>query len=243
MTQQFKDYLWGRAFTVKTDNNPLTYIMSSAHLDATRHRWVGNLASYTFNLEYQKGKHNVVADTLSRYVSMEDPDVKQFLTDALSYRGAAKRADAMVPEMQSAHEEQGELAVKFAAFVGKIKTRMHVTDWAQEQREDTTLLPIIEWLEDHKQGKSLRERLEKTTDKDTITQILRVCNNLTMKNGKFYRQHTLKDDCEDIHQFVVPLPKPKRWSTDAADAMNSLAAYKRPNSTPYKRHNHGSLFI
>ena len=70
VTQQFKDYLWGRAFTVKTDNNPLTYIMSSAHLDATRHRWVGNLASYTFNLEYQKGKHNVVADTLSRYVSV-----------------------------------------------------------------------------------------------------------------------------------------------------------------------------
>ena len=204
VTQQFKDYLWGRAFTVKTDNNPLTYIMSSAHLDATRHRWVGNLASYTFNLEYQKGKHNVVADTLSRYVSMEDPDVKQFLTDALSYRGAAKRADAMAPEMQSAHEEQGELAVKFATFVGKMKTRMHVTDWAQEQREDTTLLPIIEWLEDHKRGKSLRERLEKTTDKDTITQILRVCHNLTMKNGKLYRQHTLKDDCEDIHQFVVP---------------------------------------
>ena len=81
---------------------------------------------------------------------MEDPDVKQFLTDALSYPEAAKRADAMAPEMQSAHEEQGELAVKFAAFVRKMKNQMHITDWAQEQREDTTLLPIIEWLEDHK---------------------------------------------------------------------------------------------
>ena len=61
-----------REFTVRTDNNHLTYIMSSGHLDATRHRWVGNLASYTFNIEYKKGKHNVVADTLSRYISMED---------------------------------------------------------------------------------------------------------------------------------------------------------------------------
>ena len=90
ITQHFKDYLWGRAFTVRTDNNPLTYIMSSGHLDATRHRWVGNLASYTFDIEYQKGKNNVVADALSRYVSVEDADVKLFLTEALSSRGSAE---------------------------------------------------------------------------------------------------------------------------------------------------------
>ena len=37
VTQQFKDYLWGRKFLVRTDNNPLTYIMKSANLDAMRH--------------------------------------------------------------------------------------------------------------------------------------------------------------------------------------------------------------
>ena len=127
ITQHFKDYLWGREFTVRTDNNPLTYIMSSGHLDATRHRWVGNLASYTFDIEYQKGKNNVVADTLSRYVSMEDADVKLFLTEALSSRGSATRAEALAPQMQEAHQAQEELAANFAAFVGKLTTRMHVT--------------------------------------------------------------------------------------------------------------------
>ena len=204
ITQHFKDYLWGRAFTVRTDNNPLTYIMSSGHLDATRHRWVGNLASYTFDIEYQKGKNNVVADALSRYVSMEDADVKLFLTEALSSRGSATRAEALAPQMQEAHQAQEELAANFAAFVGKLTTRMHVTDWAQEQREDPTLLAIIEWIQDRKRGKTLRERLEKTTDKDTIAQIMRIHHNLVMKNGKLYRQHSFKDDCEEVHQFVVP---------------------------------------
>ena len=51
------------------DNNPLTYIFSSAHLNAAGHRWVANLADYNFSLEYQRGKDNTVADFLSQ---MED---------------------------------------------------------------------------------------------------------------------------------------------------------------------------
>ena len=42
-------------FLVKTNNNPLTYIMTTPNLDATGHRWVSALAKYDFQLEYQKG--------------------------------------------------------------------------------------------------------------------------------------------------------------------------------------------
>ena len=50
---------------VCTDNNPLTYVFSIANLDAVGQRWVANLTSYNFTLEYQKGKDNTVADFLS----------------------------------------------------------------------------------------------------------------------------------------------------------------------------------
>jgi hypothetical protein len=33
------DYLYGTQFTVLTDNNPMTYVLTTAKLDATRHRW------------------------------------------------------------------------------------------------------------------------------------------------------------------------------------------------------------
>ena len=71
VTEQFHEYLtpYGKnrnKFVVHTDNNPLTYIFSSAHLDAAGHRWVASLADYNFSLEYQKGKDNTVADFLSR---------------------------------------------------------------------------------------------------------------------------------------------------------------------------------
>ena len=63
--EHFKEYLLYQPFLVKTDNNPLTYIMTTPNLDATGHRWVSALAKYDFWLEYQKGRDNAVADALS----------------------------------------------------------------------------------------------------------------------------------------------------------------------------------
>ena len=73
--EQFHEYLspYGKnrnEFVVQTDNNPLTYIFPSANLDAAGQRWVAQLASYNFALEYQKGKDNTVVDFLSR---LDDP--------------------------------------------------------------------------------------------------------------------------------------------------------------------------
>ena len=53
--EHFKEYLLYQPFLVKTDNNPLTYIMTTPNLDATGHQWVSALAKYNFQLEYQKG--------------------------------------------------------------------------------------------------------------------------------------------------------------------------------------------
>ena len=55
VTEQFHEYLspYGKnrnEFVVRMDNNPLTYIFSSANLDAAGQRWVAQLASYNFAL-------------------------------------------------------------------------------------------------------------------------------------------------------------------------------------------------
>ena len=46
ITEKFKDYLYGGTFEVFTDNNPLTYILTSAKLDATTQRWIAGLAPF-----------------------------------------------------------------------------------------------------------------------------------------------------------------------------------------------------
>ena len=66
VTQHFKEYLACTLFVVRTDNNPLTYILTSPILDATGHWWVGVLALFEFSLEYQNGADNGAADALSQ---------------------------------------------------------------------------------------------------------------------------------------------------------------------------------
>ena len=46
------------------DNNLLTYVLSTARLNAVGHRWVGELADFYFNIEYRPGKMNTDADTV-----------------------------------------------------------------------------------------------------------------------------------------------------------------------------------
>ena len=40
ITEQFHEYLQYGHFIIRTDNNPLTYILMTPNLDAIRHRWV-----------------------------------------------------------------------------------------------------------------------------------------------------------------------------------------------------------
>lgn len=63
---KFSHWLKGRSFTVWTDNNPLTYILTKPKLDACEQRWVSRLAAYSFDLNYVPGTKNVVADALNR---------------------------------------------------------------------------------------------------------------------------------------------------------------------------------
>ena len=64
--EQFCKYLQYGHFTIRTDNNPLTYILMTPNLDAIRHRWVAALARFNMNIEYLRGTNNKVADALSR---------------------------------------------------------------------------------------------------------------------------------------------------------------------------------
>lgn len=48
-----------------TDNNPLTYVLSSAKLNSTGHRWVAELEDFNFDTRYRPGNVNKEADTLS----------------------------------------------------------------------------------------------------------------------------------------------------------------------------------
>ena len=62
VTEKFHEYLYGGPFEVYTDNNPLTYILTTARLDVTGQWWGASMANYDFKIFYKSGKLNVDAD-------------------------------------------------------------------------------------------------------------------------------------------------------------------------------------
>ena len=84
VVDKFKDYLYNNTFEVRTDNNPLTYVTTSAKLDATGHRWLAALSNFNFKLCYRSGKSNQDADGLSRrpYRAEMFPDVVKAVCQA-----------------------------------------------------------------------------------------------------------------------------------------------------------------
>lgn len=64
VVNKFHDYLYGAQFTVRTDNNPLTYVLTMARLNAVGHRWLADLSTYNFSVQYKPGRENTDADLL-----------------------------------------------------------------------------------------------------------------------------------------------------------------------------------
>ena len=88
------------------------YIRTTPNLDATGHRWVGALAKFNFQLEYQKGQNNAVADTLSRITTHLGPEAVQAVLDGAAI-GAPQRAEGEDPAVIKG-DQQKEKEVQVA---------------------------------------------------------------------------------------------------------------------------------
>ena len=142
ITEHFKEYLAYMPFVIRTDNNPLTYILTTPNLDAIRHRWVGMLASFEFALEYQKGADNRVTDALSWVPICHNHEMVWSLMEGAMV-GATDRGEA------EANEESlcKHLHLENKALVQAVKLApMHVIDWGEAQEADAVLAACRKWL-------------------------------------------------------------------------------------------------
>ena len=197
--EHFKEYLLYQPFLVRTDNNPLTYIMSTPNLDATGHCWVSALAKYDFWLEYQKGWDNAVADALSQVTTHLKPEAVQAILDGAAVC-ASQRAERENPAIIK-NDQWLEQEVWVAA--GQVLVEMHVTNWAAAQKEDPELDAVLQWLGSKKKA-DLRTLLRECIMSEEGQMVWRNCQNFTSLQGTLYLCSTPKGEDEDLLLFIVP---------------------------------------
>jgi len=62
----WRHYLLGVKFKIETDHQSLKYLSTQSNLSRRQCRWMELLQEFNFDIEYIKGKENVVVDALSR---------------------------------------------------------------------------------------------------------------------------------------------------------------------------------
>ena len=236
VTEQFHEYLspYGKnrnEFVVHTDNNPHTYIFSSANLDAAGQRWVAHLTSYNFSLEYQKGKDNTVADFLSQMNEcLPEEEVQEYLNQ-IPYPGVKavldnattpieERAEQGVrptPHCRGDCQEEAEEAVE--ARPARLAT-INVTDWKQEQKEDPVLYQVAKHLRVPRE--TFKVALHKVLDKKATAAFVKVKEQLLIKNGLLHWKTRQGQANEIVFQFVVP----QRHRCPALDGCHREAGHQ-----------------
>ena len=215
VTEQFHEYLspYGKKrneFVVSTNNNPLTYIFSSANLDAAGQRWVACLASYNFSLEYQKGKDNTVANFLSQMNEcLPEEEVQEYL-NKIPYPGVKAVLNNAITPLEECAEQGVRLTPDCPGdcqeeAVGARPARLattNVTDWKQEQKEDPVLYQVAKHL--RAPQKMFKAALHKVLDKKATAAYVKVKEQLLIKNGLLYHKTQQGQANETVFQFVVP---------------------------------------
>ena len=136
VTEKFHDYLYGNTFSVITDNNPLTYVLKSAKLDATRHRWVAQLANYQFTLTYCPGSANRAADALSR---IKWPEVSSTIVSQMLHA----HVPGTVPVECFCYGQQAIPDVLVRDCQSSLDTAI---DWSMEQEADPAIREVKQKL-------------------------------------------------------------------------------------------------
>lgn len=209
VTKKFSDYLYGNAFVVLTDNNPLTYVLQKAQLDATGHRWIAALSSYDFTIQYRSGKANGDADALSRMPQ----DVEVIPRESIQALCRTQFAQPYIESlcMSANHLDDGmDLQGEFLP-----------QDWRSRQRDD----PIIGIFSRAVTNKVKPAKMEITTREGKT--LLREFHKLFLKRGVLYRR--VADNDEEKCQLVLPSAYRKQALQSAHDDMGHFGRERSLN--------------
>ena len=190
ITDHFHD-LYGSEFEVYTDNNPLTYILTMAKLDATGQRWVAALALYNFKINYHSEKLNVNADALSKI-----PWDAEEIAQCCYYKPIVIKAITMKSNQAKLPGTEECLVSKAATFFAPdYVPQMSISEWQTSQREDTNILKILDLID--KDG--LMKYKPRKEDREEVRNYLKLQKYLTLISGILHRTTQLKHQVRPVN--------------------------------------------
>ena len=199
ITEKFHDYLFGHRFTVYTDNNPLTYVLTSARLDATGHRWLAALSAYDFDIIYKPGVNNSDADGLSRLPESQRTtvaDCHHIPVESVSQVCKVSQAKSYID------------CLAFSTVVvddsfnppGQVLFKINDRQMRNAQQNDPVLGVWLEALE--KNEKPQKSIINTCMKGESHRALFQTADRLRINDGKLYRETEIEERI--VKQLVLP---------------------------------------
>ena len=201
--EKFHEYLYGtKPFEVFTDNNPLTYVLTSAKLDACGQRWVAKLANYNFSIKYRCGVSNTEADALSR---IKWPEA---ISEKLDTENGCMDTHVINAILTGAVTKSSLIESVFCSTdvipteLDKNTSKLSNINWMKEQRLDPNLGVIIRLIES---GQLFKRKLQ-GKDSTELKSFLRNKRCLKLVKDVLYRKSYSDNSTtkKTLWQLVVP---------------------------------------
>ena len=191
-----------------TDNNPLTYVLTMAKLDATGHMWFAALSNYTFSIIYKPGKGHKDVDALSR---IKWPEAMEL--DSQTVHAVCKGVQAPHGKVETlCHGAQ----VVDALSNDKAPPGMTPSEWCHAQAQDPILSQIIRAINSKSIGK-MKIRMGMPSE---LKALIRNRTQLILKDGVLYKRS--KVDARTKHLLVVPQSYRQRAMEGCHDQVGHL---------------------
>ena len=202
--EKFHEYLYGtKPFEVFTDNNPLTYVLTSAKLDACGQRWVAKLANYNFSIKYRCGVSNTVADALSRIKWPEAISEKLDLDNRCMDTHIINAILTGAVSKSSLIESVSCNTDVIPTELDKTTSKLSNINWMKEQRLDPNLGVIIRLIES---GQLFKRKLQ-GKDSTELKSFLRNKRCLKLYKDVLYRKSYSDNSTTKTTMWQLVVPK------------------------------------
>ena len=208
-TRQYRHYLLGKKFVIRTDNASLLWIMKFKNLTGQLARWVEELSQYEFHIVHRAGRLHTNADSLSRIPREEQtcPYYKSHIPlEDLPCHGC--RYCRRVHEKWKTFEEDVDYVVPLSLRRLHQDEELDGIRWIKQytslnlesiQKQDRNLEPVMRWLKENKEPSEAEYMLSSPETKHLWTNK----NLLYLKNGVLFYQW-VRPELGDQELLVTP---------------------------------------
>ena len=152
-TRQFKQYLLGRQFVIRTDHAALTWLQKTSEPIGQNARWLEQLGEYDFIVKHRNGRSHGNADAISRHPCLRKPSCSACHPPTEVLCAATDVSDQLTtsadPESPWLNEEIAaaqQTDIDIGTIIAFMKVDKEKPDWSKVERHSNELKALWhEW--------------------------------------------------------------------------------------------------